>query len=95
MLNFCRIANPQAQGTTPLNYTLFPNCAKPSVHACFEGSFRNTGMAVRLPRGCRDSDPALLAENPRHIRPKRPPLDIVWGVICKIEMIDQSCLFVD
>lgn len=46
MLNFCRIANPQAQGTTPLNYTLFPNCMEPSAHICFKGNFRNTACGI-------------------------------------------------
>ena len=46
MLNFCRIANPQAQDTTPLNYTLFPNCRKPSVRPCLEGGFRNSACGI-------------------------------------------------
>lgn len=29
-----------------LNYTLFPNCGKFSVHTCFEGGFGNTARGI-------------------------------------------------
>ena len=46
MLTSYHVANPQVPDATPLNYTFFLSCGKPSVHACFECNFRNTACGI-------------------------------------------------